>query len=91
MHQSGTAVFRIAFNLGMSGHVKVVSVRTGQVVCIFAVDVQSAWQVRWHGRDDHGRKVAPGTYRMRAVASVRRPFVRNLDVLRSRWVTTRMQ
>ena len=91
VRQSGTAVFRIAYNLGMSGHVKVVSVRTGQVVRTFAVDVQSAWQVRWHGRDDHGRKVAPGAYRMRAVASVRRPFVHKLDVLRSRWVTTRMQ
>jgi hypothetical protein len=86
-HQSGTAVFRIAYNLGMTGHVKVVSVRTGEVVRTFAAS-GFAWTVRWHGRDGHGHLVAPGRYRMQAVASVRRPFIAKLDTLRSRWVTT---
>jgi FlgD Ig-like domain len=90
VHQSGTAVFRVAYNLGMTGSVKVVSVRTGKVVRTFAVNVQSSWQVRWHGRDDHGHKVAPGRYRMRAVAHVKRPFIATPDVLRSHWVTTLM-
>jgi hypothetical protein len=89
VHQSGTAVFRISYNLGMAGHVQVVSVRTGKVVRTFAAS-GSGWGVRWHGRDGHGRLVPPGAYRMRAVASVRRPFVHKLDVLRSRWATTRM-
>jgi hypothetical protein len=84
------AVFRVSYDQGMTGHVQVVSVRTGKVVRTLPAS-GFAWVVRWHGRDDHGQLVAPGAYRLRAVASVRRPFVAKLDTLRSRWVVTRVK
>ncbi len=92
VHQSGAAVFRVTYDRGMSGRVEVVSMRTGRVVRTLHVrDLRVSWQVRWHGRDDHGHLVAPGRYQMRAVAHVKRPFIAKPDVLRSRWVATRMR
>ena len=53
------AVFRVSYDQGMTGHVQVVSVRTGKVVRTLPAS-GFAWVVRSHGRDDHGQLVAPG-------------------------------